>query len=185
MGTVGQMVGVAWCVKLRHDNTHYRALEGKMNAHREAQATAIKILNESVRTGALLRPGTCDLCGASSDDGANIYGHHWRGYDYPIDVWWVCSRCNNLLRDRHDSSLTQEQARDFVAGGRFALLKGASISIQDEIALSEGARALSHAAKAPNTRRAYRFGWSDFEDWCRRFHRNPLPATAATIAEYL
>jgi hypothetical protein len=51
--------------------------------------------------------------------------------------------------------------------------------------MSSDVIALAHAAKAINTRRAYRFGWADFTDWCRRFDRRPLPATPATVAEYL
>ena len=51
--------------------------------------------------------------------------------------------------------------------------------------LSDDAIALAHAAKSPNTRRAYRFGWNDFTDWCQRFKRVPLPASMNTVAEYI
>lgn len=40
-----------------------------------------------------------------------LVGHHWRGYDFPLEVWWVCRRCNVRLRGRHDGSLTLDQAR--------------------------------------------------------------------------
>jgi integrase len=51
--------------------------------------------------------------------------------------------------------------------------------------ISTGLRAFVDASKSPNTRRAYRFAWADFTDWCSRFHRTPLPASVATIAQYI
>jgi integrase len=40
-------------------------------------------------------------------------------------------------------------------------------------------------AKAPNTRKAYRADWSDFEVWCKHYARPSLPATPETVAYYL
>jgi hypothetical protein len=50
--------------------------------------------------------GTCAVC----DVKCRTWGHHWRGYEYPLDVWWVCSSCNRLL-DCHDGSVSLEEAR--------------------------------------------------------------------------
>lgn len=143
----------------------------------DQQKQAVEILNEHVRRGTLLRPGTCDLCGNSN---CEIVGHHWRGYDFPLDVWWICPRCSNLLKGKHDGSMTKEQARDYVSGGRFALRAGI-----DHAQISEAAKLVSHAAKAKNTRRAYKFAWENFTDWCRRFNCTPMPASIATLAEYI
>lgn len=42
------------------------------------------------------------------------------------------------------------------------------------------------AASVPaSTRRAYAHDWSSFEAWCTATGRNPLPATAETLAEYV
>jgi integrase len=40
-------------------------------------------------------------------------------------------------------------------------------------------------SKADNTRKAYASDWDDFLHWCKRFHRNPLPALPETVAFYL
>ncbi len=50
-----------------------------------------------------------------------------------------------------------------------------------------GARAGEYLtkAKAAATRRAYRADWADFDAWCARYHRPPLPASPETVAYYL
>jgi len=43
-----------------------------------------------------------------------LIAHHWRGYDYPLDVWWVCPSCHKRLRDcgfEHDGGATLEQVK--------------------------------------------------------------------------
>lgn len=45
-----------------------------------------------------------------------LIAHHWNGYDNPSDVWWICYSCNSTLANRHDGSLTLEQARNYVLG---------------------------------------------------------------------
>src|SRR5262245_60695568 len=47
------------------------------------------------------------------------------------------------------------------------------------------AREYLNQSKARNTRRAYRADWADFQAWCARYRRNPLPATPETVAYYL
>ncbi|MDB4928633.1 MAG: integrase [Myxococcaceae bacterium] len=55
----------------------------------------------------------------------------------------------------------------------------------DRPALLEAARGYVEAAKAPNTRRAYRTQWRTFAAWCERYGREPLPAAPATLALFL
>jgi len=47
------------------------------------------------------------------------------------------------------------------------------------------AREYVAAAKASNTRRAYRADWTHFAAWCERHGRPPLPASPETVALYL
>ncbi|GAA4517131.1 hypothetical protein GCM10023191_089110 [Actinoallomurus oryzae] len=51
--------------------------------------------------------------------------------------------------------------------------------------LSEDAAALVARGLAANTRAAYERHWAPFERWCHLRGRTPLPATAATLAEYV
>ncbi len=55
----------------------------------------------------------------------------------------------------------------------------------DRAALLDAARDYVEAAKAPNTRRAYRVQWAVFARWCEDHTRSALPAAAATLALYL
>ena len=51
--------------------------------------------------------------------------------------------------------------------------------------LAEQARGFIEAAKAENTRRAYRSDWHQFEQWCRRQELTALPATPETVTLYI
>lgn len=51
--------------------------------------------------------------------------------------------------------------------------------------LAQQARAFVEAAKAENSRRAYRSDWRQFEGWCRSHGLVGLPATPETVALYL
>jgi integrase len=46
-------------------------------------------------------------------------------------------------------------------------------------------RAALDAGMPANTRIAYERAWNDFTAWCRREGRTPLPATSATLADYI
>lgn len=91
------------------------------------QQFAHKEVNKAIRNGTITRPDTCEICGAMpgvsslrtlSGRPASrtlVVGHHWRGYLYPLDIWWLCASCNLMLGSRHDGSLTKEQAALFIA----------------------------------------------------------------------
>lgn len=72
--------------------------------HSPAEVARSK-LRRAVTRGVLVRPDACVLCGAEGP----VFGHHFRGYAYPLDVWWVCISCNTRLKV-HDGSQTKEEA---------------------------------------------------------------------------
>ena len=51
--------------------------------------------------------------------------------------------------------------------------------------LEKAARHYARAALSENSKRAYASDWADFEYWCKRTKRKPLPATPDTVALYL
>jgi site-specific recombinase XerD len=51
--------------------------------------------------------------------------------------------------------------------------------------LTDSARGYMEQSKAPNTVRAYRADWADFEMWCEHQGLDVLPAAPETIALYL
>lgn len=93
---------------------------------RDSQQIAYALVFKAVKSGQLTPPTVCELCGEDTVrhnrrelnirflwmPKHRIVGHHWRGYDHPLDVWWVCDRCNYWLGNRHDGSLTKEQAAE-------------------------------------------------------------------------
>ncbi len=90
-------------------------------------------VNNAIRAGKIKRQDVCMVCGQSNDERAEEFdryvqkyglwalgfvpkkflmvGHHYRGYEYPLDVWWVCQPCNSNLRGCHDGTVTLAQAR--------------------------------------------------------------------------
>lgn len=58
-------------------------------------------------------------------------------------------------------------------------------SALDRPTLLDAARRYVEAAKAPNTRRAYRTQWKTFAAWCARYGQESLPAAPATLALFL
>jgi hypothetical protein len=69
-----------------------------------------------------VKPAECELCGTTRDDCPHLelFAHHWRGYEHPEDIWWICRQCNGALRFRHDGSYAKSEAQEFVkAKGRF------------------------------------------------------------------
>lgn len=80
---------------------------------RRLAKTAYAAVERAVLTGALVRASSCQLCGADGQ----IFAHHWKGYQYPLEVWWVCVSCNSILTV-HDGTQTIEQAREEVAAKR-------------------------------------------------------------------
>jgi DNA-directed RNA polymerase subunit M/transcription elongation factor TFIIS len=82
-------------------------VEKKRTLRNKAQVNAMHKVSCAVLVGELIRPTTCQVCGAPE---SKTVAHHWRGYDFPLDVWFVCPKCNNRLH-AHDGSVSLEQAR--------------------------------------------------------------------------
>lgn len=64
-------------------------------------------------------------------------------------------------------------------------LVGTSEAPADQLELFAQAQHYIAAALAENTRRSYETGWAQFASWCRRHHREPMPAEPETVALYV
>lgn len=55
-------------------------------------------VKRAIDTGRLVRPSSCSRCGAAERFGLDgrslIHGHHYLGYDHPLDVEWLCIDCH-------------------------------------------------------------------------------------------
>ena len=56
------------------------------NAHKSRN-----LYSYAIKTGALVRPATCQMCHCSSD---SIQGHHC-DYNKPLEVMWLCIKCHS------------------------------------------------------------------------------------------
>lgn len=89
--------------------------EGKKSRARAAVKRAIE-------AGRLVRPASCSRCGGAerfgSDGRSLIHGHHYRGYDYPLDVEWLCIDCHFVddprppREENGRAKITMEVARE-------------------------------------------------------------------------
>ena len=62
-------------------------------------------------------PHECQICGRVGNMYVEVIAHHWRGYEYPLDVWWVCPSCHKKLRDNgvdHSGKTTLEEAKRII-----------------------------------------------------------------------
>lgn len=81
---------------------------------------ALRAVNYAIQKRQLVRPEICELCGINPDElhplhATRIVAHHWRGYSFPLDIWFVCKSCNAILKYRHDGLLTKTQAVEYVS----------------------------------------------------------------------
>lgn len=86
----------------------------------EARSRAIRIVGEAIRCGELERPDKCELCDRKPGNKVNgiskIVAHHWKGYDHPLSVWFICHTCNMRLRgeEYHNGSVSKDEAKKIV-----------------------------------------------------------------------
>jgi len=108
-------------------NSSASALPTNLPTNKRATAKrAHTLVKQAIDDGKLTRPDRCELCGCNAAEWEaipwrkklgrkfRIYAHHWRGYEYPLDVWWVCQPCNWKLRKKHDGMLIKEDAQELV-----------------------------------------------------------------------
>lgn len=96
----------------------YRTNKMTTEAHKK-QKMAHHIVKQAVDEGELTRPSACDLCTFRPKNDL-IMAHHWQGYDSPLDIIWICRSCNRVLSNKHDGSLTFDEAKDYVLSRKTA-----------------------------------------------------------------
>lgn len=84
--------------KIRDKNKRHRSensayYQMKYNEARLRPCGRARIaLNNAVRDGRIVRPESCDECGAV----CKVHGHH-DDYSHPFCVRWLCSSCHGLV----------------------------------------------------------------------------------------
>lgn len=63
-----------------------------------AKDSARAKVQRAIKSGKLERPAICQGCSEpgpiSSDGRATIHAHHHKGYEFPLDVKWLCPTCH-------------------------------------------------------------------------------------------
>lgn len=59
---------------------------------------ATRKLNYQIESGKMVR-GFCECCGNEKAD-----AHHWKGYDKPLDVQWLCRACHVAIEPRRGAA---------------------------------------------------------------------------------
>lgn len=77
------------------------------------QAIASKRLNQAIANGTIQKGTSCVTCDCEDD---NLVAHHWKGYDYPFSVWWVCRSCNYYLPH---NGISVKDARKLIIDKKF------------------------------------------------------------------
>lgn len=57
---------------------------------------AWRMVNAAVKKGTLAKPGRCEGC----ERAAHLHAHHYKGYDHPMEVVWLCVPCHHAAHER-------------------------------------------------------------------------------------
>lgn len=55
---------------------------------------AYSAIFHAVRAGRLIKPDACPKC-ARTD--RRIEAHHFKGYDFPLEIEWLCASCHRIV----------------------------------------------------------------------------------------
>jgi len=77
-----KFVNEDWLKEIREKKSDYIKLHKKERKIHSAVTNA-------VRSGKLIKPGTCEKCGRN----IRVSGHHY-DYDKPLEVTWLCQKCH-------------------------------------------------------------------------------------------
>ncbi len=80
------------------DREYRRRNRDRCNAPRKGVEHTIKVnarrfLRAAVAHGVVFKPDDCEGCGLPTRR-QELHGHHYRSYDHPLDVQWLCSICH-------------------------------------------------------------------------------------------
>ncbi len=65
------------------------------------------LLRQAVVRGDIVKPASCERCGAAPLKTAHIHGHH-HDYSKPLDVAWLCLACHGAAHRLTDADLIRD-----------------------------------------------------------------------------
>lgn len=81
------------------ENDKKRAGRKKVRVSCDKKERARRALRRAVKSGKVYKPARCSRCFVL-EEGRKIQGHHYKGYDAPLDVIWLCNLCHSIEEGR-------------------------------------------------------------------------------------
>lgn len=72
------------------EKTKQRKIEFGYKPSRRPDNPAHAAVRKALKTGELIKADKCEKCGTT----ARLHGHHWHGYENPLDIIWLCPLCH-------------------------------------------------------------------------------------------
>ena len=90
------------CRKMREGKSYVgeRAEREKNDPYYKIKESARAKLRRAVKLGRMKKPDKCQRCGSDKQ----IESHHFRGYDHPFDVIWLCHKCHGFVHRKPSSA---------------------------------------------------------------------------------
>jgi len=87
-----------YTASLATQRRYNKSAKGKASAERYNRAhpdqhKAHVAIRNRVYAGTLTKPDRCQACQTAGP----VEAHHWKGYDRPLDILWVCKSCHAKL----------------------------------------------------------------------------------------
>jgi uncharacterized protein (DUF433 family) len=102
---------------------------------RVSQGVARRIVRSLVNRGLIIKPEICSRCEVQPPRGIDgrslIQGHHYKGYEHPTEVQWLCVKCHRQVtpvapREKTGGFIHRETLRG--SGNPFAKLDEKKVS---------------------------------------------------------
>lgn len=76
----------------------YKSYSDNELLYKGKQIVAERRARQALANGTIEKKHQCEVCGRV---GKTVM-HHYKGYDCPFDVWWVCYSCNRNIPHTND-----------------------------------------------------------------------------------
>ncbi len=82
-----------WKDGISKDKYHYKKIQKERYPEK---AKAREDVQKALKSGKLIKPNICRICGEYFEDKGNIHGHH-EDYNQSLKVVWCCRKCHREL----------------------------------------------------------------------------------------
>lgn len=76
---------------------HRRELARRQRERYPEKERARLAFSLALRRGEIDKPTSCEKCGVEPQP-SRLHGHHYRGYEFPLSVQWLCAQCHGRER---------------------------------------------------------------------------------------